>query len=364
MEILEHNKDKDSLIVHELVIKNKEVVDFIVGFEAEKRQTILVEIIELGVKSFKSFLTENYGQTIDNHFDLGIGQLNENIAVKIRDIEKEVFEPFIEGAKTKILDKFNTSFDEKRDKLLKEIDEKKDKIGMDVLDKFMKDFSESSEKLMLEINKFVVKENVVSGTTLKGERFESYLYDLSCDISSSFGDYVEHVGKDDDTGDIMVESGDKSISFCVEAKDKTIKSEPELKKIFDAIEKKRLVGHSIIVFKSSKQIPEKVGQFRTYGTNRMILTLSDGEEEIKPFLFKVGYRVMRLLAAHDGESKKVKNIEEVITKINDIKTKVSKISTIRKTVTEFTGNLHDQLDSVREDVLAALEDMEKGLIAA
>lgn len=361
MEILELDGKSETLTVHELTIESEEVVKFIAEFEEDKRLDVLRDIIQLGVKAYKSFLTESYGKSIDSHFMEGISRLDLRISNKMNDIDKKVLQPFIDEVNKKVVEKFTKEFDDKKDRLLKDLDEKKDKIGNDVLGKFMKEFAETSDKLQMELTKFVAKEEVISATTLKGKRFEDYVFDLASDVADSFGDYVEHIGIDDVTGDVIIESSDKTINFCIEIKDRKVGSEPEIKRIFEEIERKRLVGHSMMIFRSFAQIPEKVGPFRLYGTNRMVLTLSEEDEDLKPYLLKVGYRIMRLLVKHDGDGKKIKSVDKVVTVISDIKTKLQRVTSIKKSVTEFSEKLHTQLDSLRGDIEELLLDMETDL---
>lgn len=363
MTSLTYDDQKGILNIQGIQLTKAEVVEFITSYDEEKREEILIEVIELGVKSFKSFLTENYGRLIDNHFSLGISNFDGEVEEKISDINRRLFDPFLENADKKIFEKLTKEFDDRKEKFIRDIDDRKDKIDKEVLGKFMTDFIESSNKLQKEILKFVTEKEVKMGTTLKGKEFEDYIFELSSDAAHAFGDYVEHIGQDDDTGDIMISNDSDSLSICVEAKDRTIKSEPEIKRIFGEIEDTRLVDHSMIVFRSLSQIPQKVGPFRLYGTNRMVLTLSDEDEETKPYLFKIGYRILRSLTKADNDGKQLANVDMVIEKVNQIKVILRRISSMKGNITNFSNTLSSQLDNMKEEIDEIIGNIEADIQA-
>lgn len=358
---VEFNGNKGLLIIHDLKVDKKEVVEFIGNFEEDKWEETILEILDLGVKSFKSFLTENYGSLIDNHFDLGISQFDGEVKEKVSYMNKNLFDPFIENANKQIVEKLTKDFDEKKEKFLKEIDERKEKIGKDVLSKFMTDFTESSNKFLQEILKFVTEKEVKGKTTLKGKDFEDYVFELSCEAGNAFGDYVEHIGVDDDTGDILAKNEGDSLSLCIEAKDKTMQSEPAINAVFGEIEERRGVDHSMVVFRSTSQIPQKMGPFKLYGTNRMVLTLSEEDEETKPYLFKVAYRILRSLTRIDNDERKVANVDVVLERVNGIRISLKKISSMKGKITTFSQELRSELDTMKGEIETRLEEIEEDL---
>lgn len=273
-----------------------------------------------------------------------------------------MFRPFIDEVNKKVVEKFTKEFDEKKEKLLKELDEKRDKIDKDVLSKFMKEFGETANKIETELSKYAGQEEIISETTRKGEKFEDYVFNVTSDIAKTLGDYAEHIGGDDDTVDIIVESGEKSFMFCLEAKDRTIKSQPEIVRIFKEVEMRRGIQYSIIVFRHSKLGPEKVGPFRLYGTNRLVLALSESEDEnMSPFLLNIGYKLMKLLSKTERENKKVKDVGVIKAKVEDIRTKLTKISSVKKKITEFSTDIRGDLDNMKSEIEELLDGIDVDL---
>ncbi|WP_291490288.1 ATP/GTP-binding protein, partial [Desulfurella sp.] len=104
IEQLLSNKPKEIPLIK---ISNKEVIDFLISYPEDKRQEIFSSIVEFGVKSLKSFLTENYGRIIDDHFKYGIQSLQYKIAEKVQELDTKVFQDFIEKARKNVIEEFN-----------------------------------------------------------------------------------------------------------------------------------------------------------------------------------------------------------------------------------------------------------------
>ena len=367
---LEFNDATGILTLHELAIKNKEVIEYIRNLPETKQEEIINEILEFGVKSLKSFLTENYGKVIDEHFKNGFSEFDREISQRIGEIDKKVFQAFIDKAREKVLDDFATKFDEKKESLMKVMRESNQKLDKEVLQSFAEDlkdkvfasfktdFSKIAEDLKVNLKQYVVEQEISVKTPAKGKDFEDYIVRLTELIAKPFGDAIVHIGADNQTGDVMVENSSDKLRFCIEAKDRTL-TNPEIKETFEEMEKVRKVQHSIIVFRNSKEVPKSVDAFHLLGKNRLVLTVAEKpDEDPNPFLFNVGYRIMRFLTLSEKPSTKEFDIVDVTKHVKNIEITLKTVASLKAKVTSFSTDLKADLDELKRDIEGELKEIE------
>jgi hypothetical protein len=368
---LEFNDATGVLTLHELTIKNKEVIEYIRNSPETKQEETIKEILEFGVKSLKSFLTENYGSLIDIHFKQGFSDLDSKLSQKVGEIDKIVLQGFINDANEKIVRGFSKEFDDKKDSLTKLLNENKDKLSKEVLKSFLdelkdgvfttfkKDFTEISTDLKQSLLKYVTEEKGKEKTPLKGRDFENYVVELSQTLAKAFGDTISHVGGDNKTGDVMVENSSDKLRFCIEVKDSSL-TDPKIKETFEEMEKTRKVQHSIIVFRNSNEVPKIVGTFHLFGRNRLVLAVAGSSDEgPNPFLFNVGYRLMRSLTLTEKASVKGIDTGDITKRIHDIGITLTKFSSLKGKVTSFSNDLTSDLEDLKGEIVKGLNEVEE-----
>ncbi len=370
---LDFNDVTEILTVHELVIKNREVIEYLRNSAEVKQEEVINDILEFGVKSLKSFLTENYGSLIDLHFKGGFSDLDSKLSDRISQINKEVLQVFINDANEKIVRGFSKEFDDKKESLIKLLNENKDRLSKEILQSFLnelkddifttfkKDFTDISADLKQSLLKYVTEEEGKEKTTLKGKDFEEYVFRLSESHGRPFGDEIEHVGIDNHAGDVLVRNLSDGLMFCIEAKDTSL-TNPKIMEAFDDIERVRKVQHSMIVFHDAEQLPKGVGSLYLFGWNRLVIAISENAEgTLSPFLFGVGYRIMRYLVLTEKPTGKLVDKKEVMKHVNNIVTSIRTIGSIKGKVTSFSKGMIDDLDDLKGKIDTELEKVEEAL---
>jgi hypothetical protein len=368
--IFDYDETTGILIIQEFKIRNKEVVDFLRSYPVEKQEEAMNDVLEFGVKALKSFLTENYGKLIDTHFKIGFSDLDSKLSHKVSEIERNVFQAFIDKAREKISEDFYKGFDVKTKTLMETMRETNQNLDTQILQSFINnlkdnifatfktDFNKISEDLKLKLGEYVVKKEILAKTPLKGPAFENYVVELSESIAKTFGDDIEHVGKDNKTGDILIKNISEGFSFCIEVKDTKL-SKPDITNVFEEVERTRSVKHSIIVFRNSNEVPEIVGSFYLWGRNRLALTLAEGSEDAPNyFLFDVGYRIMRFLALSQNSPSGEIDIEAFINHVKKIENILGTVSSLKGKVTIFSNVMTEGLDKLKEDIEKEIEEIE------
>lgn len=363
------------LTLREFKIKNKNVVDYLRSYPIEKQEEAMNDVLEFGVKSLKSFLTENYGKTIDVHFKNGFSDLDSKLSQKVGQIDKDVFQVFLDRAREKVVDDFSKKFDEKKESLMTIMRETNQKLDKDVLRSFIDDlkdkvfatfktdFTNISEDLKKGLKGYAVEREFSAKTPLKGSEFENYIVLLSEGIAKSFGDDIDHVGSDNLAGDILVQNISDGLRFCIEAKDTSL-TNPQIKDTFEKMEKVRKVQHSIIVFRNTEEVPKTVDSFHLWGRNRLELSVAgEPDENPNPFLFNVGYRIMRFLTLSERPLTKEIDIGAITKHVENIASTIKAVGSLKAKVTSFSKDLNSDLDELKreiEDELKEIEEIMKG----
>ncbi len=356
--------DEDgSIIIKNLRIEDKEVVDFIGSFKDEDKERKIIEIMEFGVKAVKSFTTENYGRTIDSHFENGISTMKAELANQISDINSRVIKPLTDELKDKVIKDLIQTIDQKKEDIDKKIFENfKKELRDDIFSKFNDTFNQTSKKLEESLLKYVVEERVAEKTPSKGEDFENYVYSLIDKMASHFGDSAQHVGGDKKPGDILVENEAEGIAFAIEVKDKNM-TEPAIKDAFTEVERTRKVRFSMLVVNNEGELPGKVGPFRVYEDRRIVVSLSQlGEEDVMPYILKTSYRIMRFLISASRREAKEIDANLLRDKISSVRSAIGSVASLKSKLTKFSNELSSDLEQLKNNIegeMTAMEDIIK-----
>lgn len=348
-----------NLIINNLEISDKEVIDLIESFKEDEKEAKIKEILTLGVKAMKSFLTESYGMLIDTRFDSGTQKLDSEIKSQILNINSKIIQPLTEELRDKIMKKFIDMIDEKKNDLDKKVfDNFKNDLNDRVFKNFTNDFGDISHKLQDALLKYVTEKKVIEETPKKGYEFEDYIFRQVDSISNYFGDAVTHIGSDNKAGDILVKNETDGLTFAIEVRDRSM-TEPDITRTFEDVERVRGVLFSMIVVNNQEELPQKVGPFKVYGNNRIIVALSTGvEDDFTYFLLSSTYRMMRFLALASKQGAKGIDVKEIKDKIDHIRSIIGKTKSMKTKITKFSSEMTNDLDTLKDEVNDVLTNME------
>jgi hypothetical protein len=141
------------------------------------------------------------------------------------------------------------------------------------------------------------KEEELRGkTTLKGDDFEETVEDILTDLVYGTRNELEYTGEtvgeigDRKVGDFVITLDQTGRRIVVEAKSDSGYAQPDIKEdLADAVEN-RYADYGIIVFECESYIPNKVGYFHEFDSERLSVALSETEDDdVEPGFLRIGF---------------------------------------------------------------------------
>lgn len=202
-----------------------------------------------------------------------------------------------------------------------------------------------------------VEEEIRAKTTLKGEDFEdtveNILSDLVYGTSNELkytGDTVGKIG-DRKVGDFVVTLDKTGQRIVVEAKSDSGYSQRDIKEeLTDAVEN-RDADYGIIIFECESYIPNKVGYFHEFDSERLSVALSEGEDDdVEPGFLRIGFNWAATRAVQGYADAGTAFDPEVVQEgVGEVKDSIDRFSTIRKKTTSIRGTA-SEIDEELEDI--------------
>lgn len=202
-----------------------------------------------------------------------------------------------------------------------------------------------------------VEEEIRAKTTLKGKDFEdtveNILSDLVYGTSNELectGDTVGKIG-DRKVGDFVVTLDKTGQRIVVEAKSDSGYSQRDIKEeLTDAVEN-RDADYGIIVFECESYIPNKVGYFHEFDSERLSVALSEGEDDdVEPGFLRIGFNWAATRAVQGYADAGTAFDPEVVQEgVGEVKDSIDRFSTIRKKTTSIRGTA-SEIDEELEDI--------------
>jgi hypothetical protein len=222
------------------------------------------------------------------------------------------------------------------------------------------------DKLAKEMRGEEAAQQVIDQTTLKGRTFEEEVLERARDWAKVAGAEVEHVGGDNQPGDVLLVIKTDSLSsvvlrIAVEAKDRAQPlGRKALTQEISAMLNSRSANYGIWVSKTAAGYAKEIGEW------------AEGEADGRPWLactfdlLPVALRfavVQQRLTALRQEQPEV-NAGSIVAQVQRIRTAVARVGTITRKVTEVRTSaqgIQDEGEALRDEIKAALGEIEDAL---
>lgn len=202
-----------------------------------------------------------------------------------------------------------------------------------------------------------VEEEIRAKTTLKGEDFEDTVENILSDLVYGTSNELEYTGDtvgkigDRKVGDFVVTLDKTGQRIVVEAKSDSGYSQRDIKEeLTDAVEN-RDADYGIIVFECESYIPNKVGYFHEFDSERLSVALSEGEDDdVEPGFLRIGFNWAATRAVQGYADAGTAFDPEVVQEgVGEVKHSIDRFSTIRKKTTSIRGTA-SEIDEELEDI--------------
>ncbi len=345
---------KNSLIIENLEIKDKETIDYFSKLEESELEENLIKVIKLGVISLKLTSTTKDVLFIQSAFD------------EMKDNFSKIFNEFLgsDGTLCKYFDENDKqSFLSKiQDLISSELNVNKEGGSFFELKKILIEH-------LLEIGKGIaLKEGKAEERkkgTQKGKDFEQFIYSHLDEIAHVFEDTVDMTGDtpgklpNNKTGDMVItlnpkHTGGVQKKLVVEVKDKkmTLKGKDNLFLELDEAMQNRGADFGIFIW-SKNYAADEVGVFRTYPPLKIVCTVDLEEEEPDMLPVEMAYKIARAEVINQLKGEEVKinrdQLKDLITKAIN---RINQASAIKSSITKITNSL----DSVKDEITALKDD--------
>lgn len=212
------------------------------------------------------------------------------------------------------------------------------------------------------------EEEMRQRTTLKGEDFENTVKKILSDLVYNTSNEVEYTG---DTigeingrkvGDFVITLNDTGQRIVVEAKSDTGYSQRDIKEeLADAVEN-RDADYGIIVFECESYIPNKVGYFHEFDSERLSVALKEDEDDdVEPGYLRIAFNWGRTRAIQGFvDSGTAFDPEAIQNSVSEVSDSIDRFSTIRKKTTSIrkTANeIDEELEEIEGEVKSELTDI-------
>ena len=219
------------------------------------------------------------------------------------------------------------------------------------------------------------KEEIRQRTTLKGDDFEDTVENILSDLVYNTSNEVEYTG---DTigeisgrkvGDFVLTLNDTGQRIVVEAKSDSGYSQRDIKEeLADAVEN-RDADYGIIIFECESYIPDKVGYFHEFDSERLSVALKEIEDdEVEPGFLRIAYNWARTRAVQGYvDSGTAFDPEAIQNAVNEVSDSIDRFSTVRKKTTSIrkTANeIDEELEEIEREVKSELTDIRTEIQAA
>jgi hypothetical protein len=212
------------------------------------------------------------------------------------------------------------------------------------------------------------KEELRQRTTLKGDDFEDTVKNILADLVYGTSNEMEFTGEtigeigDRKVGDFVVILNDTGQRIVVEAKSESGYTQPRIKRELEEAIENRDADYGIIVFESESYIPDKVGYFHEFDSERLCVALSEDEDdEVEPGFLRIAYNWASTRAvqgyADTGTAFDPETVQEAVGEVKDT---IDRFSTIRKKTTSIRGtanDIDDELDEIESEVKSELTEI-------
>jgi hypothetical protein len=384
--------DGDRAHVTDVEITDSTVVEYLQQFDDdEEREDAFVRALRVGVTTMDLAETSQQEEYVERKFT----EMQRDLQEEIDRIEDEVEEKFGDEGhvprifenhlgqdghlKQHIEDAFSEDgpFTERLDEELGEDGERiQEALDPDTegtptyrLKRTLQDqIQDLRDKIEEQATAEEKEEEIRQQTTLKGDDFEDTVENILSNLVYNTSNEVEYTG---DTigeisgrkvGDFVITLNDTGQRIVVEAKSDSGYSQRDIKEeLADAVEN-RDADYGIIVFESESYIPNKVGYFHEFDSERLSVALKEtDDDDVEPGFLRIAYNWGRTRAVQgyvdSGTAFDPEAIQNAVSEVSD---SIDRFSTVRKKTTSIrkTANeIDEELEEIEGEVKSELADI-------
>ena len=379
----------DCVHIVDAEIKDSSVIEYLQQFDnSEKQEDAFVRALRVGVTTMGLAETSQQEEYVERKFT----EMQRDFQVEINRIEEGVEEKFGDDGhvpqifedhlgkdghlKQHIEDAFSEDgpFTERLDEELGEDGERIQKaLDPDTegtptyrLKRALQDqIQDLRDKIEKQATAEETEEELRQRTTLKGDDFEKTVESILSNLVYNTSNEVEYTGNtsgeisDRKVGDFVITLNDTGQRIVVEAKSDKSYSQRDIKEeLTDAVEN-RDADYGIIVFECESYIPNKVGYFHEFDSERLCVALKEtDDDDVEPGFLRIAFNWARTRAVQgyvdSGSAFNPETIQNAVSEVSDSIDRFStirkKTTSIRKTANEIDGELEDIEGEVKSDL--------------
>lgn len=378
--------DGDRVIVREAEIADAEVANYLSEVDPEQRAEAFERALRVGVVTLGLATTSEKEEFVERRFE----ELRRDFEGEIERIEEQVEETFGDdgevprtlethlGEEGSLRTHIERAFGEDgifAERLDEELGEDGERIQT-ALDpdregtpthRLKTTLQEQIERLRDKIEEESTTKQLKQRTTLKGEDFEDTVGELLDDLVYGTSHELEHTGEvvgeltDRKVGDYVLTLAETGQRIVIEAKSDQNYTQPKIKDELDHAIENRDADYGIIVFEAESQVPNKVGYFHEFDTDRLSVALSDDEDDIEPGYLRIAFnwaRTRLIQASVDSDASL--DPEVVQSGIEEVESEIDAFSTIRSKTTKIrdrANEIDSELDEMETQIKAQLTEI-------
>ncbi|MGF1988907.1 MAG: hypothetical protein RMY62_013700 [Nostoc sp. ZfuVER08] len=236
-----------------------------------------------------------------------------------------------------------------------------------VVSESVKPLAEQVEKLTREIRDQQVRQQVLEQTTAKGITYEELVVVDLQNWSKLSGAQVEHIGHDGDTGDILVKLTNKSLaaielSIVIEVRNRPSKpfGRQAITQHLQEAMVRRSANSAIFLSYSREGLAQEIGDWAEGVSESGYWIATTHPFLIIAIRFLVIQQRLNKLRTFESEM----NLAAVEQQIQQIRTALGRIRTMKKTLTEVSKGvavIKAEADALSIDIQSALKSIEQAL---
>ncbi|WP_302080609.1 hypothetical protein [Salinibaculum rarum] len=381
----------DRIIIERAEITDPEVQDYFAEFDESEYDEALDKALRIGVVTLGLAQTSEQEEYVERRFE----EMRHSFESEIERIEEQVEAKFGDdgevpqtledhlGQDGKLRSHIEDAFGEDGvfvERLDEELGEDGDRIQQALdpdtegtptyrLKSSIQDqIDRLRDKIEEQATEEETEERMKRRSTLKGDDFEETVENLLSDLVYGTSHEVEPTGDkigeltDRKVGDFVITLADTNQRIVVEAKSDQSYTQPKIKDELEAAIENRDADYGIIVFEAESQVPDKVGYFHEFDTDRLSIALSnDEEEDPEPGYLRIAFNWARTRAIqmHVDTGTEL-DPEAIQNEVSEVEAEIDRFSTIRKKTTSIknTANeIDEQLDEIEGEVKTRLTDV-------
>lgn len=370
----------DRIVIENAEITDSEVVEYFSDLDPEERGDALDRALRVGVVTLGLAETSEQEEYVERRFE----ELRRDFETEIERLEEQVEEKFgddghvpqtleahlgddgtlrehIEqafGEDGAFVERLDEELGEDGERIRNALDPDREGTPTYRLKTTLQDQIERlRDKIEEQATEEETEERLKRRTTLKGEDFEETVGTILEDLVYGTSHEVEHTGEkvgdltDRRVGDYVLTLAETGQRIVIEAKSDQSYNQPTIKDELEEAIENRDADYGIIVFEAESQVPNKVGYFHEFDTDRLAVALSaDEKEEPEPGYLRIAFNWARTRAVQmhvDADSSL--DPEAIQTDVAEVEAGIDRFRTI-KTKTTSIRNTANEIDSELEEI--------------